>query len=96
MRILELNLKNFRCFKECSLPLARMRPVNRIFKTVQRRAIMFGATSCHILQSSAPAIADSWSGARTTAAAGRTQWPRVHLGARRARGSKALSPLRQR
>jgi hypothetical protein len=56
-----------------------MRSVNRFFKTVQRRAIMFGATSCCILQSAAPAITGSWSDARTTTTAGRTQWPRVHL-----------------
>ena len=38
-----------------------MRPVNPIFKMVQRRAIMCGAPSCRILQSSAPATPGSWS-----------------------------------
>jgi hypothetical protein len=61
------------------LPYLRMRPVNRIFKTDQRSAIMFGATSCRILESSAPATTGSWSGARTNTTAGRTQCPRVHL-----------------
>jgi hypothetical protein len=44
---------------ESSLRLPSMRPVNRIFKTDQRPAIMRGATSCGILQSSGSAITGS-------------------------------------